>query len=551
MDFDFDVLVVGSGFGGSVTALRASEKGYKVGVIEAGKRYEAEDFAKTSWDFKRYLFAPGIGFRGIQRLSILNGMVILSGAGVGGGSLVYGNTLYEPLEPFYKDEKWADITDWREELKDYYLLAKKMLGVARYPFNSPADDEMRKLAKTLGVEDSFRHTEVGTYFGDFDGSDSNTPVDPYFGGLGPKRLPCVGCGGCMVGCRHNAKNSLDKNYLYFAEKLGTKIFESRKVIDLWALSGGGYAVKTKKAGHFVFSGERIITAEKVVFSAGVLGTLNLLMKLKETHRLPNISSAVGQNVRTNSEAIVGATSKKVPLQSFSKGAAITSSIFPDSNTHIEPCRYPKGSNAMGLLSTLMVDGGGKVPRQLKFLLNILIHPFKFVRSLSTKDWAERSIILLVMQSLDNSIRMVRRFGRLSVRPGHGEPNPTYIPIANKSARILADQIDGDAWGSWGEALLNIPTTAHIIGGACISTDSSHGVVDPYHRIHGHPGLFVSDGSVVPANLGVNPSLTITALAERAMSFWPNKGEADPRPELGSAYVKINKVEPKNPAVKIY
>ncbi len=538
--FDYDVLVVGSGFGGSVTALRASEKGYRVGVIESGRRFGPDDFAKTSWNLRKYMFMPALGLRGIQRLNILKDVVILSGAGVGGGSLVYSNTLYEPRDPFYVDPQWGDITEWKQELAPHYKMAKKMLGVAKVPYDTPADEVMRKLAKELKVEDTFKYTDVGIFFGE----PGKKVADPFFGGFGPERSGCVQCGGCMVGCRHGAKNTLDKNYLYLAEKFGAKIYPETKAVDLWALPGGGYAVKTIRPGSWFFNREKTLTAEQVVFSAGVLGTMRLLMKLKDEKRLPNLSDRLGDVVRTNSEAIVGATARKVPDFDLTKGASITSSIFPDENTHIEPCRYPKGSNTMGLLSTMMVDGGGKIPRQVKFLLRVITHPREFIASLSVRRWSERAVILLVMQSIDNSMKLVRKRGFLTTRRG-SKPAPTYLPIANKASRIVAKELDGDAWGSWGEALLDIPTTAHIIGGACIGKSADEGVIDPYHRIYGHPGLYVADGSAISANLGVNPSLTITALTERAMSFWPNKGEADPRPPLGEKYVKIEAVRPKH------
>jgi cholesterol oxidase len=544
MEFDFDVIVIGSGFGGSVSALRASEKGYKVAVLESGKHYRAEDFAKNSWDIKKYLFAPGIGCRGIQRITMLKDIFILSGAGVGGGSLVYANTLYEPLEAFYKDKQWVNITDWKSELSPFYRKAKAMLGVNKVPKITPADEVMIELAKKLNVEDSFKPTDVGVFFGE----PGKSVPDPFFDGAGPARSGCVGCGGCMVGCRHNAKNSLDKNYLYFAQKLGAKIFAETKAVDLIPLNNGGYAVITEKPGAWINKNKRVITAEKVVFSAGVLGTLNLLFKLKEKGRLPNLSNRLGHVVRTNSEAIVGATAEEIPAQDLTNGVAITSSIYPDSQTHIEPCRYSKGSNSISVLTTMMVDGGAGISRRKKFISQIVQKPKVFLKSLSKKNWSERSVILLVMQTKDNSLNILKKRKRLTTVAGHGEANPTYLPIANDSARIVADIIGGEPWGSWGEALFNAPTTAHIIGGACIGNSPDQGVVDPYQRVFNYEGLYIADGSVIGANLGVNPSLTITAMSERAMSFWPNKGMKDLRSMLGKTYKPIAEIKPISPAV---
>ncbi len=544
MGFDYDVLIIGSGFGGSVTALRAAEKGYKVGILEAGKQYTAKDFAKTSWDLRKYLYAPGLGCRGIQRITPLKDVFILSGAGVGGGSLVYSNTLYEPMDPFFNDKIWAHVTDWKSELAPFYKKARAMLGVDKVPKLTPADKIMLELAKRLGVEDTFKPTDVGVFFGE----PGKAVNDPFFDGAGPERSGCVGCGGCMVGCRHNAKNSLDKNYLYFAQKLGAKIHPETKAIDVIPLDSGGYAVVTQRPGAWVNKRKKVFTAEKVVFSAGVLGTLKLLFKLKETGRLPKISDKLGDTVRTNSEAIVGATADEVPAEDLTKGVAISSSIYPDEVTHIEPCRYSKGSNSISLLTTMMVDGGEGESRRKKFLKQVIANPKEFIMSFSKKRWSERSVILLVMQTKDNSMRIIRKRGYLTSTRGHGEPNPSYLPVANNSARVVADIIKGKAWGSWGEALFDAPTTAHIIGGACIGNSPEEGVVDPFHRIFGYEGLCVADGSVIGANLGVNPSLTITTMSERAMSFWPNKNETDLRPKLGTPYQKIAPVQPINPAV---
>jgi cholesterol oxidase len=545
--YDYDVLVVGSGFGGSVSALRLTEKGYRVGVIEAGRRFDTDTLPKTSWDLRRFLWAPGLGMRGIQRITPLKDIAILSGAGVGGGSLVYANTLYEPLAPFYTDKQWGHITDWRSELAPFYDQAKRMLGVNEVPADTPPDRYMQELADRMGVSDTYHRTPVGVWFG----KAGQTTPDPYFGGEGPDKVGCTHCGSCMVGCRVGAKNTLDRNYLYLAEKNGAVVHPDRQVTDLEQLPGGGWRLTTERPGAWVRKRTRTFTAEQVVFSAGVLGTVKLLLKLRDEGRLPALSNRLGDVVRTNSEAIVGA-SAKVARPELSRGVAITSSIHPDETTHIEPCRYPPGSNAMGLLSTVLVDGGDGPPRQVKFLAKVVRHPVQFLRSMSVHRWSERSIILLVMQSRDNSIALRRnsKLGVLVSRPGEGEPNPSYLPVANEAAREVADMLDGEPWGAWNETILDAPTTAHILGGCVVGDGPETGVIDPYHRVYGYEGLTVSDGSAVSANLGVNPSLSITALTERAMSFWPNKGDADPRPAMGAPYERLAPVHPKAPAVPV-
>ena len=547
MQNDYDVIIIGSGFGGSVSALRLTEKGYRVGVLEAGRRFGPEDFPKTNWEVRRFLWFPRLGMRGIQRLSLLKDVLVLSGAGVGGGSLVYANTLYEPHDAFYQDAQWRDVTDWKSELAPFYRLAGRMLGVADNPTHTPADEVALQIAKRWQVEDTFRPTPVGVYFGE---PGVEVP-DPYFGGAGPARSGCVECGGCMVGCRHNAKNSLDRNYLYLAERAGAEVHPEHEVVDLEPLPGGGYLVTTERPGAWIRRRRRTFRASDVVFAAGALGTTRLLLKLAEHGRLPNLSSQAGHVVRTNSEALIGATARSTDVD-YSAGVAITSSFHPEPQTHIEPVRYSKGSNVMGLLATVLTDGGGTVPRQLRFLGNVVRHPIAFLRSLSVRRWAERSVILLVMQSYDNSIRVVRKRGwfgtRLTSQPSTGEPSPSYIPIANDAARAAAEIMDGFPGSSLNEVLLDVPTTAHILGGACVGGSPDRGVIDPYHRVYGHEGLHVVDGAAIGANLGVNPSLTITAMAERAVALWPIKGDPDPRPALGRPYERVRPVPPRDPAV---
>jgi cholesterol oxidase len=552
-EHDYDALIIGSGFGGSVAALRLTEKGYHVGVLEAGRRFADTDFAKTSWHLRDYLWAPKLGCTGIQRIHRLNDVVILAGAGVGGGSLVYANTLYEPLEPFYTDRQWRDITDWRAELAPWYDQAKRMLGVVTNPTVTPADEQMKVIAERMGVGDSFHLAPVGVCFGGA-GIAPGTPVaDPYFGGVGPARATCLECGSCMTGCRHNAKNTLVKNYLYLAEQAGAEVHALTTVERVRPLPDGGYAVETTRSGAWrPKRTRRAFTAEQVVFAAGALGTQRLLHRMRLEGTLPHLSPALGDLTRTNSEALLGAAALRPREHDFTRGVAITSSIHPDAATHIEPVRYGRGSNAMGLLRAPLTDGGGRMPRVLKALAVPFQHPRWIPALLTTRKFAERTIILLVMQSRDNSLTVRGRrglFGRvkLTSRQGTGEPNPTWIPTANQAARLLAENIHGAPGGTLGE-LANIPMTAHILGGCPIGTDAEHGVADPYHRLYGHPGLHVVDGSAVSANLGVNPSLTITAQAERAASFWPNRGEADPRPPLGQPYRRIAAVAPKSPVV---
>ena len=546
---DFDVLVIGSGFGGSVTALRLSEKGYRVGVLEAGRRFADGELPKNSWHLRDFLWAPKLGCTGIQRIHLLKDAVILAGAGVGGGSLNYANTLYEPPQPFYDDPQWAHITDWRSELAPHYEQAKRMLGVVTYPGDTPSDREMEKLAGQFGVAHTFRKTPVGVFFGrDGAREPGRTVPDPYFGGAGPERTGCTDCGECMTGCRHGAKNTLVKNYLALAEKAGAVVQPLTTVTGVRPLRDGSYAVDTVRTGRW-FARTRTITAQQVVFSAGTYNTQKLLHELRET-TLPKISKRVGYLTRTNSEALLGVRIDK-PQADYTKGVAITSSWHPDENTHIEPCRYGKGSNAMGLLNTILTDGGSRRARWLQFVAKFVRTP-SYVRLLVPRKWSERVIILLVMQSLNNSITVLRkrnRFGitKLTSVQGEGEPNPTWIPVANEAAEQLARNVDGVAGGTWGD-LMNIPMTAHFIGGCAISDSPATGVIDAYHRLWGYDGLHVVDGSTLSANLGVNPSLSITAQAERAAALWPNKGEADLRPPLGAPYERIDPIAPASPVV---
>jgi cholesterol oxidase len=554
MSHDFDVLVVGSGFGGSVTALRLTEKGYRVGVLEAGARFEDHELPDTSWDLQKYLFRPEVGCYGIQRIDPLKDCMILSGAGVGGGSLVYANTLYQPPQPFFDDPQWRDITDWRDELEPFYDQARRMLGVVENPLRTPADDVMEKVATDMGVGDTFHPTPVGVFFGAPGQQPGERVPDPYFGGAGPERNPCIGCGECMTGCRHNAKNTLVKNYLHLAEQGGATVLPLTTVTRVSPRDEGGYDVRVRftKAKARRRSATRTLSAEQVVFSASALGTQRLLHRMRDEGHLPRISQRLGYLSRTNSESILGAIARDTKVD-YSQGIAITSSFHPDEHTHIEPVRYGKGSNAMSLLQTVLTDGDGPLPRWRTWLKEMWKERAHVLDLYDVKHWSERTVIALVMQTIDNSITVFSRrnplTGRwyLTSRQGHGVPNPTWIPVANQAVRKIADAIGGKPGGSIGEPF-NRPLTAHFIGGCTIGDDADTGVIDPFQRMFGHEGLHVVDGSAISANLGVNPSLTITAQAERAMAFWPNKGEPDPRPALGTPYTRIEPVAPAHPAV---
>ena len=551
---DYDVLVVGSGFGGSVAALRLTEKGYRVGVLEAGARFADEDFADTSWDVKRFLFRPEVGCYGIQRIDALKDCVIVSGAGVGGGSLVYANTLYEPLPAFFTDRQWAHMTDWKAELAPYYDQAKRMLGVVENPLYTPADEVMEKVATEMGVGETFHPTPVGVFFGGPGDERGAAVADPYFGGAGPARRTCIGCGECMSGCRHNAKNTLVKNYLYLAEENGARILPLTTVTRVAPRSAGGYDVHVRftkdKFGRR--SARRVLTAEQVVFAASSLGTQRLLHQMKDEGHLPGLSGRLGYLSRTNSESIVGSIAPDTSVD-YSQGVAITSSFHPDENTHVEPVRYGKGSNFMSLMQTVLTDDDGPSPRWRTWLREMWTQRANVRDLYDLKHWSERTVIALVMQSLDNSITTYtkpvpgtkRRY--LTSKQGHGVPNPTWIPAGNRAVRLLAKVMGGTPGGSIGEPF-NRPLTAHFLGGCAIGDSPDTGVIDGYQRVYGHPGLHVADGSAVSANLGVNPSLTITAQAERAMAFWPNKGDADPRPALGTTYRPVVAVAPAHPVV---
>jgi cholesterol oxidase len=540
--YDYDVIVVGSGFGGSVSALRLTEKGYRVGVLEAGRRWNDEDYPKTNWNVRKSIWAPRLGLTGPQRISALGKCLVFSGSGVGGGSLIYGNTLYEPLPAFYTDKAWGHLTDWRDELAPYYDQAKRMLGVVTNPRTGPKDELLLQVAEDRGVADTFHHTDVGVFFNE--GQEGVEVDDPYFGGAGPRRSGCIHCSECFTGCKHNAKNTTTTNYLHLAEANGAEVHPLTTVTSVKPDGEGGYVIQTVRSNGKLRKGRRTFTAEQVVFAAAALGTQKLLHRLRQDGTLRDLSPRLGELTRSNSEAIlaVGTPSREVD---FAQGVAITSSIHPEPQTHVEVCTYGKGQNALNIQTVPMVDGGAF--RFMRLLLSIVLHPINFLRTQNLYRASERGVIVLVMQSLDNSLTSYLKRGKLVTKQGMGEPNPDWIPLAHEIAREYAAKMGGFSANVVTD-IFNIPATAHYIGGCTIGDGPDTGVIDPYQRVYGYPGLHIADGSAITANLGVNPSLTITAQAERAMAFWPNKGEADARPALGSAYQRIPPVEPEHPVV---
>ena len=541
----YDVVVIGSGFGGSVAALRLTERGYRVLVIEAGARFQDQEFAKTSWNVRKFLFIPRLGCTGIQRMDLLSNVLVLSGAGVGGGSLVYANTLYRPSDAFFGTGTWAGITDWKALLEPHYRQAEAMLGVVTNPFESNSDRVLRKVAEAQGFGDTYTPTPVGVYFGE--GSGVASP-DPFFGGVGPTRSGCLNCGECMTGCRHNAKNTLVKNYLHLAEAGGAEVWPLTTVTDL-RRSESGWTVTTRATARGGHIGE--IKADQVIVAAGALGTAKLLHKLRANGRLPGISSQLGANTRTNSESLLGVISKTSEVD-YSEGSAITSSVYPSPDTHIESVRYGRGSNLMATLQAFMASGrDGGSPNLGRQLVAILRNLHNLPSFYNFRHWSERTLILLVMQARDNSLTTYLRRGlwgsKLVSKQGHGEPNPSWVPAGHKFARALAAEMNGIP-GAVATEALGIPLTAHFLGGATIGATARQGVVDGYLRVFGEPGLHIFDGSTLSANPGVNPSLSIAAQSEWACSVWPNKGATDARPALGSPFELVEPAQPVKPLV---
>ncbi|HWA77280.1 MAG TPA: GMC family oxidoreductase [Polyangiaceae bacterium] len=521
----FDVLVIGSGFGGSVTAMRLAQKGYRVAVLESGKRYRAQDFPKTNWDVRKYFWAPKFGCFGIQNITLLKGVMVLHGSGVGGGSLVYANTLMQPLPEVFRDSAWSGAVNWARELGPHYETARKMLGVTRNPALLEGEEALRRVAERMSSADTFHATDVGVYFG----KPNQKVEDPYFQGAGPARSGCNLCGGCMVGCRFGAKNTLDQNYLYFAERWGAQVIPEISATRIVPVAGG-YRVETESSTAFGRPEGPRYFAKKVVLAAGVLGSVELLLRNREVYRtLPNVSALLGDRVRTNGESLLGATSFEAHRE-LSRGIAIGAAFHPNSLTKIENVRYPAGSGAMRLLGVPLTPDGSALTRPLKLLWRLFARFFRLWRLWRVADWAKSTVILLVMQSVDQHLRL--RLGRSLLSSGglglKGEPTdkavPSYLPVAQEAAELLAEELEGEAQNVLSEVLLRTPATAHILGGCCIGSSPETGVIDERHQVFGYPGLYVCDGSVIPGNLAVNPSLTITALAERFASlFEPAEG----------------------------
>jgi cholesterol oxidase len=543
-DQTFDFVIIGSGFGGSVSAMRLTEKGYRVLVLERGKRFRDDELPKTNWDLRNYLWLPALRCFGIMQFSLLKDVLVLHGDGVGGGSLMYANVLMEPAEEYFDQPGWRDVTDWKTVLKPHYAQTKFMLGVDQSQNLWKADEILKQYADQEQVGDSFRTTQVGVFFGE-KGQEGQEVEDPYFGGQGPNRKGCTFCGGCMVGCRYNAKNTLVKNYLYFAEKWGAEIWAECEVHNVQPLpenqaDGARYEVIYKRTTAWLRKPELKVRARNVIFSAGTLGSNRLLFKCREiTGSLPKISQQLGNKVRTNSETLLGVFSRELTTD-YSEGLAITSVFEPDAVTAVEPVRYPEGSSFIRLLAGPLISPGGSVlERIVHTLATIVTHPLDFLKNYFISNWAHRTTIFLVMQTEDNQIHL--RLGRsfltlfrnnlVSISDDE-KTIPHTIEVGHKVISHFAEQINGVPVSSIHESLFNIPTTAHLLGGCAIGRDESEGVVDLDCQVFNYPGLYVIDGSIVPANPGINPSLTITALAEYAMERMPPKPGAKVRKPLG-------------------
>jgi len=532
---DFDFIVIGSGFGGSVSAHRLTEKGYRVAVMEMGRRWTPENLPSTNWLLWRWIWRPRLALRGFFNIRPFRHVLVLHGCAVGGGSVTYANTHLAPRDAVWESGSWAGLADWKAEMPSWYRTARRMLGVTENHILGPADYILKRAAEAEGIGDTFYRTRVAVLEPPEGEPGGQTCPDPYFGGEGPERATCTGCGGCMMGCRYNAKNTLDKNYLYFAEKHGARLFAETKVVDVAPLHGcadgsGGYEVRTVKSTAWLRIEPRRFTCRGVVFAASALGTMDLLLRLKQKGSLANLSDQLGRRVRTNAESLIGV---RVPRskEDLSKGIAIGSGIYIDEHTHIEATRYPQGSDAMGLLATMLTGGRPGWTRILSWLGTLLSallrHPFHTVRCLHPFGWARESLILLCMQAVDGYIDM--KLGRPWFWPfrkslmSRGRRIPTYIPQANAFAKKAARLIGGTPMSMVTEILFDVPGTAHVLGGCPLAGSPEEGVADSRHRVFGYRNMYVCDGSVIAANLGVNPSLTICALTERAMSYIPPAG----------------------------
>ena len=535
--FDFDWLIVGSGFGGSVSALRLAEKGYKVGVLECGRRFADEDFAESSWQLGRFLWAPALGLRGILRLVPFKDVFAASGSAVGGGSVVYASTLYRAKRAFFGDAQWCDLEPWEQVLDAHYSTAEHMLGVRTVPFDSVNQQLIHAMGRHFGSEDTVCRTPCGVFFDE----PGQTVSDPYFGGAGPARTGCMKCGACMLGCRVGAKNTLLKNYLWFAEQRGAVVLPEHEVTDVAPLGApdgsDGYRVTTERPGAWLFKRRRTWTARGVIFAAGALGTNRLLADCKHGGSMPAISERLGELVRTNSESILAVRFAE-DRQTWND-VAISCSVHVDPHTHIELVNYGRHADFLSLLCTVLVGQGDRVTRPLLWLRSVARHPLRWLTTLWPIGWSRRMVMLLVMQSLDNALALranKRWFGRgwrLRTEQHGDRPNPTFIAAGNAAALWLAAHTGGIAQSNTLEALASIPTTAHLLGGAVIGADATTGVVDRHLRVFGYRNLLVCDGAAVPANPGVNPSLTITALAEHAMSQIPDAATARAAAERGA------------------
>jgi len=519
---DYDWIVVGSGFGGSVAALRLCEKGYRVLLIEKGRRFREEDFPRSNWDLKRWMWLPAIGLKGIFQMTFLEHVTVLHGVGVGGGSLVYANTLPTPKDEFFRAASWAHLADWKRELEPHYATARRMLGANKNPVRTRGDEVLHEIARDIGREEHFHPTEVGVYFG----TPGERVPDPYFGGEGPDRVGCIHCGACMTGCRVGAKNTLDKNYLWLAERRGLTILAETEVTAVRPREGGGFTVETQ--GSFDPSDRRELGAPRVVLAGGVMGTLPLLLRMRDDPRgLPGLSPRLGDFVRTNSEALLAIVSPN-PEEDFSKGVAITSILHTDEHSHVEPVRYASGSGFFRTLALPHAPAPTALGRIASAARGVLRHPVRWARAIGVRDFARQSQVLLYMRTLEGTLEL--RLGRnawtgfkqgMVTRLQNPEAAPkAFMDEATDLARRFAEKVGGVAMSLLTETLLGVPSTAHILGGCCMGSDAERGVIDKDHQVFGYQGLYVIDGSAVSANPGVNPSLTITALAERAMSRIP-------------------------------
>ncbi len=522
MKASYDVIVVGSGFGGSVSALRLAEKGYRVAVLEKGRRYRSEDFPETNWNLRKSLWNPRIGLYGIWGLTLLRHVFVLHGVGVGGGSLNYCNNLLIPPDHVLEKPGWGPGA-WKTRLAANYRVARHMLGANPSPSVGRADRFLQEIGREIRGKDTFHVNDVGVFFGE----PGRTVPDPYFQGRGPARTGCTFCGACMTGCREGGKNTLDKNYLHLAEGLGVEVIPETEVTGVLPV-GEAWEVRTQRSTGLRREA-RTFRAGRVVLSGGVMGTVKLLLQCRRAGLLPHLSPRLGDFVRTNSEALVGAVAGD-PHADYSDHIAINSGIYPDDDTHVEVVRFARGSDLMGLITTLLTDGGGRVPRPVRYLRAVLRHPVSFLQDLNPVGWGARTSILLVMQTTESHMQLDLRprwyrlgLCSMNTRLAPGATRiPSYIPVANEIARRMAERVNGRAVSSWSEVLFDVPTTAHILGGAVMAETPEHGVVGFDGQVHGHPGLYVVDGSNVPVNLGVNPSLTITAMAETVMETVPSK-----------------------------